>query len=388
MVLTLQELIKDVWSRTWRDPILRTLGQHPMSYSELRKRLLEMRIGIPADSQITYELSSMSEMGWVEKKPRAKGRPVWAPTELGKDVVATLKMVGDLRSSPSPLVENNQDERLSETHLKEFQQRTSSINPAVAHPARRYNYLLGGKDNFAADRAAGRFIEERFPAVRVSIVEGRRFLHRVVSYLAGEAGIDQFLDIGTGLPSANNTHEVAQRINPSSRVVYVDNDPMVLTHSRALLTSTPEGRSHYLEEDLRNADKIIDHPEAREVLDFSRPVALMLIAVLHFIKDDEEAFSVTRRLIERLPAGSFVAITHLSVDTFPPEEAAAHYKLMRENKTDAFARTRQQITQFFNGLEIIAPGIVVPSDWRSPVAENQRPPHKDIAGFSGVARKR
>jgi hypothetical protein len=268
-----------------------------------------------------------------------------------------------------------------------MRERTSSIDASVAHPARRYNYLLGGKDNFAKDREAGPFIEEQFPAVRTSIREGRQFLQRVVSFLAGEAGIDQFLDIGTGLPTADNTHEVAQRINPAARVVYVDNDPMVLTHARALLTSTAEGRSYYLEEDLRNIDAILDDRQVMEVLDYRRPVAVMLIAVLHFIRDDEEALSIVRRLMDGLPSGSYLAITHLSVDTFPAEEAAAHYRLEEEGKIDAFARSRKQIAHFFDGLEIVDPGTVVPSDWRSAVPKQARPSHQDIAGFSAVARK-
>src|SRR4029453_885555 len=159
----------------------------------------------------------------------------------------------------------------------------AQIDTSVPHPARRYNYLLGGKDNFAADRAAGDELARMFPTVRIAAVENRRFLQRATRFLTEEAGIRQFLDIGTGLPTADNTHEVAQRIAPDSRVVYVDNDPMVMAHARALLTSTPQGRTTYIEADLRSPEAILADPELRETLDLGEPVALMLVAVLHFI---------------------------------------------------------------------------------------------------------
>ncbi len=189
-------------------------------------------------------------------------------------------------------------------------ERSMLIDTTTVHSARRYNYLLGGKDHFEVDRESGREIERLFPGVGVSVREGRKFLRRAVEFLAGEAGIDQFLDIGTGLPTADNTHEVAQRINPRSRVVYVDNDPMVMAHSRALLTSSPEGRTVYLEEDLRNPLRILGNPEVREVIDFRRPVALMLIAVVHFIEDNDEAYAIIRSLVDALPSGSYLAMLH------------------------------------------------------------------------------
>ncbi|MDR7277015.1 SAM-dependent methyltransferase [Catenuloplanes atrovinosus] len=265
--------------------------------------------------------------------------------------------------------------------------RSARIDTTTVHSARRYNYLLGGKDNFEVDRAAGREIERLFPGVGISVREGRYFLRRVVEFLAGEAGIDQFLDIGTGLPTENNTHEVAQRVNPSCRVVYVDNDPMVMAHSRALLTSSPEGRTYYLEEDLRNPDGILGHPDVRDVLDFERPIALMLFAVVHFIKDDDESRAIIRRLVDALPSGSYVAMLHFSTDTLPPDLAADHRRRTEAGQTDAFSRTRDQIAEFFTGLELIDPGIVVASEWRSDVPEGQRARHQDVAGYGVVGRK-
>src|SRR4051812_29557414 len=174
---------------------------------------------------------------------------------------------------------------------------SANLHPETPHPARRYNYWLGGKDNFAADRAAADAIEAAFPHIRTAAVENRRFLQRAVRHLVEEAGIRQFLDIGTGLPTADNTHEVAQRIEPSARVVYIDNDPLVLAHARALLTSDPAGATAYLDADLRDADAILAQPELAEVLDLSQPVALLLVAVLHFIADDDQAYETVRKLV-------------------------------------------------------------------------------------------
>src|SRR5690242_4503822 len=176
------------------------------------------------------------------------------------------------------------------------------VDETRVHSARRYNYWLGGKDNFAVDRESGDQIAAVFPTIRVTARENRGFLRRAVTHLAAEAGVRQFLDIGTGLPTADNTHEVAQRVAPSSRVVYVDNDPMVLVHARALLTSTPEGRTHYLEADLRTPGKILADPEVLDVLDLDQPVALMLVAVLHFVRDDAEAREIVRTLVDALPS--------------------------------------------------------------------------------------
>lgn len=318
----------------------------------------------------------------------------YALTPAGEQVYAGVsKAVGD--AEPEAVFYAGKDSGFTQARqdaakgfsMDEIQARALLIDTTTPHPARRYNYLLGGKDNFAVDRESGDQIERAFPGVRVSVMEGRRFLQRVVQFLAGDAKIDQFLDIGTGLPTANNTHEVAQGINPASRVVYVDNDPMVMTHSRALLTSTPQGRSFYLEEDLRNPERIINHPDVKAVIDFDRPVALTLIAVLHFIKDDAEALSIVSYLKEQLPRGSYLAISHLSVDNFPPAQAAFHHRLVEEGKTDAFSRTRQQFAKFFDGFQLVDPGIVVASDWRSKLPRDQRPQHKDVAGYGAVGYK-
>ena len=196
----------------------------------------------------------------------------------------------------------------------------SRLDVSVAHIARVYNYWLGGKDHFAADRAAGEATIGVYPGIQQSARANRAFLARAVRYLAGTEGIRQFLDIGTGLPTANNTHEVAQAAAPDSRIVYVDNDPLVLAHARALLTSTPQGATAYLDADLRDTRKILE--QAAGILDFGQPVAIMLIAILHYIPDLDEARDIVARLLAAVPAGSFLVVSHAGSDLFPDEIAA------------------------------------------------------------------
>ena len=196
------------------------------------------------------------------------------------------------------------------------------IDTSVAHPARRYNYLLGGKDNFEADRRSAHEIEARHPTARLSAQENRRFLHRATRFMARQ-GIDQFLDIGTGIPVSPNTHEIAQEIDPAARVVYVDNDPLVLVHARALLTSDPRGRTAYLDADLREPERILADPQLRATLDLSRPVGLLLVAVLHFLRDDDDPRGVIGTLVGALAPGSLVVATHATPEHMPAEQVAA-----------------------------------------------------------------
>jgi hypothetical protein len=260
------------------------------------------------------------------------------------------------------------------------------IDPSVAHPARRYNYWLGGKDNFAADRQSGDEFAERFPGARIGARANRGMLQRAVRYLTAEAGIRQFLDIGTGLPTADNTHEVAQRIAPESRIVYVDNDPLVMVHARALLTSSPEGRTAYLEKDVRDPAAILTDDLLRDTLDLSRPVALMLIAVLHFVPGDGAAQPLVGQLLDALPSGSFLVATHATVDFSPPEHRAAHDQMRASGKSDVWTRDQAEFTALFDGLEIVEPGVVPASEWR-PDPDTDKPAHRDVAIWSAVGRK-
>ena len=259
------------------------------------------------------------------------------------------------------------------------------IDTSVAHPARRYNYWLGGKDHFAADRESGDLLVRAFPTARVAARENRDFLRRSVRFVA-ESGVRQFLDIGTGLPVPDNTHEIAQRIAPSAHVLYVDNDPIVMTHARALTVGTPEGRTGYLEADLRDPDRILASDELRSVLDLTRPVALLLVAVLHFIHDDEQAAAIVDRLLDALPAGSYLVASNLTLDYAPPAQVAKHEELLAAGRTDARARDRAQFGRFFGRLDLVEPGIVAVSDWRPTAPESERPTAADVAIYGAVGR--
>jgi S-adenosyl methyltransferase len=258
----------------------------------------------------------------------------------------------------------------------------SRFDVGVAHPARRYNYWLGGKDNFAADRASGDAIAATFPTIRDSVRENRKFLRRTVEFLTGEAGIDQFLDVGTGLPTADNTHEVAQRITPSSRIVYVDNDPIVLAHARALLTSSPEGATAYIDADLRDPSTILDAPQLRATLDFDRPIALVMLAVLHFVHDDGDPYGVVRRVVETLPAGSYLVMSHATYDLVDPAKVEV---LEKKSGGQWRSRSRAEFARFFDGLELAEPGVVPIGDWR-PGPGVTPPDPAEIVTYGAVGR--
>jgi hypothetical protein len=253
----------------------------------------------------------------------------------------------------------------------------------VAHPARVYDYWLGGKDNFEADRIAGEATIAAYPAIRASARANRAFLVRSVRYLAAEAGLRQFLDIGTGLPTANNTHEVAQSVAPESRIVYVDNDPLVLSHARALLSSSPEGVTAYLEADLRDTDRILEL--AAEVLDFTRPVAIMLLAILHYIPDLDEAQRIVARLVSAVPSGSYLVISHAASD-IDPAEMAEMIKRMNEHLAEGnhVGRPREVVAKFFDGLDMMEPGVVKVTEWRPASAVEAAGP---TSLWGGVGRK-
>jgi len=256
------------------------------------------------------------------------------------------------------------------------------IDTSVAHVARVYDYWLGGKDNFSADRVAGDQAIQAYPDIVYSVRANRAFLARTVRYLAGEAGIRQFLDIGTGIPTANNTHEVAQDVAPGSNVVYVDNDPVVLTHARALLVSGMQGNTNYIDADLRDTGRIL--AEAALTLDFSRPVAIMLMAILQHIDEAEDPYAIVDSLLAAVPPGSYLAISHPAADI--ETEAMAQMaerlnKLMAEKVT---FRARPQVARFFEALELAEPGMVRVQEWR-PASEIEA--KSPAALWGGVGRK-
>ncbi|BCJ49056.1 hypothetical protein Asp14428_05310 [Actinoplanes sp. NBRC 14428] len=252
------------------------------------------------------------------------------------------------------------------------------------HPARVYDYLLGGKDNFAADRAAAAEGLKVNPNAATAPLQNRAFLRRAVRFLAAEAGVRQFLDIGTGLPTSPNVHEVAQGVRPGARVVYVDNDPIVLTHARALLTSTPEGRTAYVDGNLYDVDGILGSPELTGTLDLREPVAVLLLAILHFLDDDADPYAIVARLMDALPAGSYLVLSHITAD-HDPESWARFAEIMRRQGITTRLRDRPEVARFFTGLELVEPGVVPILRWRpdadEPLTDAQ------VALYGGVARK-
>jgi len=259
------------------------------------------------------------------------------------------------------------------------QQPLPELDTSVPQSARVWNYWLGGKDYFPVDAAVGEQFRAVFPGIVDVTRTSRRFLARAVWYLAAEAGIRQFLDIGTGLPTANNTHEVAQRVAPEARIVYVDNDPVVLVHARALLTSTPEGVTDYVDADLRDPDKILE--AAAATLDLTQPVALMLMGILGHITDYEEARSIVRRLLGGLPSGSYLVLYDGTDTDKAGVEAQEGYN--RSGAVPYILRSPEQIAGFFDGLELVEPGVVPCPQWRPDPADLPT----EVAAVGGVGRK-
>jgi hypothetical protein len=258
-----------------------------------------------------------------------------------------------------------------------------AFDTSVAHQARIYDYWLGGKDNYAADRKAAEAAIAAYPGVATGARANREFLARAVRHLAGEAGIRQFLDIGTGIPTANNTHEVAQSVAPDSRIVYVDYDPVVLLHARALLASHDNGRIDYLDADLRDTRSILE--QAARTLDFSRPVAIMLIAILHAVDDADDPYQIVATLLDAVPPGSYLALSHVASDIDPEKIAEATERLNQLSHQHFTLRDHAQVTRFFDGLELLEPGVARVEEWR-PASELERQNRSAVWG--GVARKR
>ncbi len=259
----------------------------------------------------------------------------------------------------------------------------ATLDTGVPHIARVYNYWLGGTDNFAADRATAEKVMASFPDITASVRAQRAFLGRAVQYLVTEAGLRQFLDLGTGLPSAGNTHEVAQRAAPQSRVVYVDNDPIVLAHARALLTSSPEGATDYLDADVRDTGGILR--AAARTLDLRRPVAVMLLGVLHCIPEDDQPNAITGQLMAALAPGSYLVISHPASDVATEQMARSTREYNEQSPVQLTMRSHAQVSQFFAGLDLVPPGVVQLHRWRPAGAGLEQ--DRELANYGGVGRK-
>ena len=258
-----------------------------------------------------------------------------------------------------------------------------SFDPTVPNPARMWNYWLGGKDNFAADRQAAEQVLQVMPSMPLIARAARLFLIDAVHQLADGHGVRQFLDIGTGLPTADNTHHVAQRVAPESRIVYADFDPVVLSHAQALLTSSPEGETDYLQADLRDTDTIL--AGAARTLDFGQPIAVMLIAVLHFIPDADDPYAIVARLMEAVPSGSYLVMAHAASDIAPEASAEMARRYNGMSSASITPRTREQVARFFDGLDMVPPGLVPISQWGLAGAIDHTV--GGLVGYCGIGRK-
>ncbi|MDT3442524.1 MULTISPECIES: SAM-dependent methyltransferase [unclassified Pseudofrankia] len=265
------------------------------------------------------------------------------------------------------------------------QRQTVDLKTGVPHSARVYDHILGGKDNFPADRAAAAEITKSWPNLPTSMRANRNFMARVARVLAADHGIRQFLDIGTGLPTAPNLHEVAQEVAPESRILYVDNDPIVLLHARALLTSSPEGRTMYLDADFHDPEKILASEQLRETLDLGQPLAVSLIAIVHFIADDAVVKDLVQRIMSPLPSGSILALSTCTADS-APEEVRVGVAAYNANGIPLVARDLARVERLFDGLELIDPGVVLVNHWHAD--ERAAVDDAHVHMYGGIARKR
>jgi hypothetical protein len=258
----------------------------------------------------------------------------------------------------------------------------AGIDVTVPSVARVYDYLLGGKDNFAVDRELAEAILQQAPAARADALANRRFLGRAVAFLT-RAGIKQFLDLGTGLPSQNNVHEVAQRVCPDARVVYVDNDPVVRNHAEALLAT--DESTVVICEDMREPERILAHPDVQRMLDFSEPVAVLFAAVLHFVTDEQDPWGIVSTMTEPLAPGSYLTLSHITLENVPADFVADGQERYKNASAPLVFRSPDAITRFFDGFELVDPGLVHPTEWRSDDLERAQQGGKFL--LTGVGRK-
>lgn len=379
-------VLSEILSHEWHRPVLLTLVGGAKRYVEIKAELLAAFDPAPGEGQINLTLRDLSRLGLVRKGPSM--RDPWMLTGRGHGASQDLtKLFRLMAADPDSADEAGGTDAFRVDQSKtDFAARAAAFNPYIAHPARRYNYWLGGKDNFQADRDAGDELERLYPGMRAGVRANRDLLGRVVRCLSADYGIVQFLDIGTGLPTANNTHEIAQAIKPSSRVVYVDNDPLVLAHARALLTSSPHGRTAYIQADVREPHSIVASDGVRDTLDLSRPVALLLAGVLHFIPGRAAVKPLVDLLMSHLAPGSFLFISHVTNDFQSPEVVAAHEQKREKGGSDFWMRNKEEVVELFAGLDVLEPGIVPVSEWR-PDSDTPALDLRVVNAWAGMARK-
>jgi DNA-binding PadR family transcriptional regulator len=399
----------------WDAAALVCLEEHPLRYTELGTGLTAWAGRRPSDTALTRTVKRLRRTGLIATQPgRDSGwRAPYLITDAGRLRLAEIRELvaanvdstknqtaaanrsattadpmltpdGRRQTGHMPSLGEARPDRDGATVDADHEQRARAIDTSKAHPARRYNYWIGGKDHFIADRESGDEIARVMPTVRIAALQNRAFLRRAVHYLA-QTGIRQFLDIGTGIPAPNNTHEVAQAVHRDSRVIYVDNDPIVLTHARVLFTGTPEGRTAYIDADLREPEKILNHPDVLATLNFDQPIGLLLIAVLHFVGDTEDVYGIVERLVQAFPPGSFLAIAQATMDFMTPEEKVRAEAVVASGQHGAMHfRSRDAVSRFFNGLDLVAPGVVPLAEWHN--TDPHIPDPADIGGYGAVAK--
>jgi hypothetical protein len=262
----------------------------------------------------------------------------------------------------------------------------------MPHSARVYDVLLGGKTNYQADRDAARKVIENLPIARLTAVENRSFMYRAARHLVEEAGIRQFLDIGTGIPTSPNLHEIVQDVDPAARIVYADNDPIVLAHSRALHSGTPEGRTAYIHGDLCDPTSILEHPDLADTLDPTEPIAIMLLTVLHWLAAEADAYAIVRQLLDAVPSGSYLVISHVTSDLDAPFSIKAVADDLKAKGSNVTPRTKPEVAEFFTGLDLVDPGLQLIQQWRPAPAQNLAPIHcadenQVVPLYVAIARK-
>ncbi|AZS89263.1 SAM-dependent methyltransferase [Streptomyces griseoviridis] len=258
------------------------------------------------------------------------------------------------------------------------------IDTSKPHSARMYDYYLGGKDHFAVDKQAAETVAEAYPGIFTCARENRAFMHRATRVLATEYGIRQWLDIGTGIPTEPNLHQVAQSVVPEARVVYADNDPLVLKYAERLMRSTPQGRTTYIEADVNDPQSLADAPELTEVLDLSKPVALSLNALMHFVPDAQKPYEIVGRLLDMLPSGSALALSHCTPD-FDPETWKKVTDIYNGAGTPVQFRSHDAVARFFDGLDLLEPGVTVGHRWRPDITPEFS--HAEVSLWTGVGIK-
>jgi hypothetical protein len=260
------------------------------------------------------------------------------------------------------------------------------IDISQPHPARMYDFYLQGKDYYEVDKAAAARVQTVYPSIMITARVNRQFMHRATRWLAAEAGIRQFLDIGTGIPTRPNLHQVAQEAAPESHVVYADYDPVVLRHAEALMRSTPEGRTAYIQADVRDPETILSADRLHETLDLTRPVALSLNALLHFVPDENHPYDIVQRLVGAIPSGSYLALSHVTAD-FAPELWEKVAEVYRRGGIPSQVRSRDEVLKFFDGLELVEPGLTVPHRWRPDGQSVEGATDEAVSIYAAVARK-